>query len=174
MSFRNFLFVAFAAMALCGCGIKRQSIRDTTSIPEGSGVIVARIIFVQKNAVGDEPVPALTAIKKTSLTVASLIWQLQPGESFSVMTLPAGAYTWRGLYVGRRYSEFRNLMPFEVHAGKINYVGDIVVSIDWSDLTHYGMHVSSDQATSENYLHNAYPQLSAHYPITASITEDAR
>ena len=161
-------------MVLCGCGIKRQSIRDTASIPDGSGVMVARIVFVQRNAVGNEPIPALTAIKKTNLTVASLIWQLQPGESFSVMTLPAGAYTWRGLYVGGRYSEFRNLMPFEVRAGKINYVGDIIVSLDWSDLRHYGMRVRNNQTTSESYLHSIYPQLSAHYPIIASVTQDAR
>ncbi|MHA6205658.1 hypothetical protein ACXU4B_14635 [Dyella soli] len=174
MAIRHYLLAALAALALSGCGIKRTNIPDTASMPQGSGVMVARVVFVQRNAAGDEPAPALTAIKTTNLTVASLILDLHPGENFTVMSLPAGNYTWRGLYVGRRNSEFRNRLPFEIQAGKINYVGDIVVTLDWNDLTRYGMRVRSNLAASETYVHEVYPQLSGHYPMVASLTEDDR
>jgi len=172
--FRNSVVAVVIALALCSCGVRRQSIRDAATIQDGSGVMVARIVLIQQNASAGNPPVELSAIKQSSLTVAALVWEAQPGETFAVMTLPAGKYTWRGLYVGRKFSEFRNLLPFEVEPGQVNYVGDIVIAIDWSNPSRYGMRVIANQAASESYMRTAYPRLIAHHPLVASLTVDER
>jgi hypothetical protein len=161
-------------LAVSGCAVKRRNIQDAQAIPDGSGVIVARVVLKEQNVSMRHDDIELTAIKDSNLTVASLIVDVQSGETFRVMTLPAGEYTWRGFYVGTKHSEFRGLLPFEVKPGKVNYIGDIVISINWDDPWHYGMRVMANPPAAESYMRRVYPQLTARYPLVASLTVDKR
>ena len=174
MNLGRFAILAMAALALSGCGIKRVSIPDTRTIPDGSGVIMAHIILNERNTPASPPDIMLTAIKQSNLMVASLIVTLQSGENFTVMTLPAGKYSWRGIYLDRKNSEFRGLLPFEVKPGKVNYIGDLVISLDWDNPWHYGMRVTANQAAAERYMKSVYPELTSRYPMVASLTVDQR
>jgi len=174
MNLRRFAILAMAAVVLFGCGIQRLNIRDTPTIPDGSGVIVARVILNDRNAPANHPYMQVTAMKQSKLLVVSLMVTLLSGENFSVMTLPAGKYSWVGIYMGSKHSAFRGQLPFEVKPGKINYIGDLVISMDWSNASHYGLRVGANQDRAEKYMKVVYPELTSHYPMVASLTVDQR
>jgi hypothetical protein len=177
MKLKHLAVLAIASLLVSACSpIKHSNIDDTQNIPAGEGVIVARVILEVQSEGAAEPKVLLTA-GQHSFTGLATHWffiALHPGENFSVQTVPAGQYSWIEFWVQGKKSDFKGRLPFDVEPGKINYVGDIVLSIDMSDPWHYGMRVTSDLPAAGRYLQFNYPQLASRYPLVPNLTVDNR
>ena len=162
---------------MSGCDpIRRTSIEDTQKIPEDSGVIVARVILNEQNNGASGPVVALSAKRDsvTGMAPGELIVNPKQGQNIYVMTLPIGKYNWVEFWVQGKKSDFEGHLPFNVEAGKIAYIGDVVLSINENDPWHYRMHLTSDLSAVAGYMNRNYPKLMARYPLVKNLTVDNR
>jgi hypothetical protein len=156
------LVVAVSVMALACAS---ANVRDTPSLAGGQGIVVTNIV---SNS-GDYTV---SIIDKTNLVVPSATLKVLPGENFRVIALPAGNYSWRGIYLNEgNFVEFREWLDFTVNAGEINYVGDLIIDIDRARKTGR-LSVRDDGAGAEQRMRHEYPKLYGTYRFTKNITVD--
>jgi hypothetical protein len=175
---------------LCGCSpearqaavrknverLRTPEMADTQAIPEGRGVVVARVILVERNMGSNLPSVLLTSKRDSFMGVApgGFFLVLDPGETNHIRLLPAGKYNWIEFWVQGLKSDFQGKLPFNVEAGKVTYIGDITLVIDGNDPWHYGMHISSDPQSAATYMRSTYPKLMANYPFITNVTADNR
>jgi len=117
--------------------------------------------------------PAITIINQRNLTVASAIFPIRSGDNLHVIVLPAGDYSWRGIYIATRYAEFRGKMPFELTAGSACYVGDLDIDIRGSS-DRYALEVHNRVDEVKQMFAVRYPELSDTLPFIEAITKDWR
>ena len=179
-----------AVMALSGCGpeVRQAAVRanverlrtpdmaDTSAIPEGHGVAVARVILIGRNMGSNQPSVVLSAKRGsfTGLASGGFYLVLERGEANHAIILPAGKYNWIEFWVQGLKSDFHGNLPFEVEAGKVTYIGDIMLMIDGSDPWHYGMRISSNPTLAAMYMRSTYPRLMANYPLVTRVAVDNR
>lgn len=161
---------AFAAILLLGaCGVQRGTTRDTATLPPGYGVAVARILMVNGEKLPS--IPQISAISRSSVMVADVVVEMNSHTNYSVTILREGDYSWRGVYVGTRSSEFRGLLPFHITAGEVNYVGDLTVTVTPS---RYGLSISDHSSDLRAYMTTNYPHIMKGHPFVTSLTQDHR
>jgi hypothetical protein len=182
---RALLLLSFVAV-LAGCASDPQ-MKDTSTLPPGQGVMVARLAV---------PYLTQTGHLKTTISVAGLYdgpdadipIELHTAETFLVVPLPAGSYRWNDLKIGSYKSDLGSgPMHFDIAAGKINYVGDLTVVMVVNpnpNIPTQGGHWAPGYMPSYRVnvriydYHNvflpriaaAYPQLWATYPVVVSLT----
>jgi hypothetical protein len=183
---RRFLGKAITLMVLLlllGCGptpIRNipsdPNIEDTQNIQDGRGVIVTRIILNERNIGATQPQVVLLAKTESfpGRSPRGFTIKAVPGESIHTLTLPAGTYSWLQIWIQGPSHLFRGGLPFKVEAGKVNYIGDVIITIDGNDPWHYGMRLSSDPSTIKSDMLLNYPKLMARYPLVMNLTEDNR
>ena len=113
----------------------------------------------------------VTIIKKSNLTTSSAIFDIKPDDNFWVISIPEGEYTWRGIYVDTKHSEFRNEMDFKIESGKLNYIGDMVINIS-SDIETYTMGVLDQTEFAKERIEKDFPNLYERYRFVKNLTND--
>ncbi len=161
----NLFFLLSMAVGLSGC-VSTINVKDGVLLKPKEGFLVTDFHSSHSGY-------SVTIIKKTNLTVASAIFKIKPDDNFWILALPAGDYTWRGIYVGTSYSEFRNDMDFKISPGELNYIGDMVIDIT-SDIQSYRMSVVDNSEKVEQRIKKDYPTLYAKHKFTKNITIDKR
>jgi hypothetical protein len=116
---------------------------------------------------------AITIINQAHLTIVSAILPVVPGETLRVLALPAGAYSWRGMYIGEYYSEFRGKMPFNIFAGAACYIGDLDIGIEWSS-KRYKMEIQNRAAVAKSLYESRYPRFAQSLPFRETVATDLR
>jgi len=184
MLFKRIAMLATGSIMLCACGVQRENIKDTSSIPSGSGVLLSHIVLVQTNYwVAHKPLEL--GIIKNGGAFASVIYPVDKSSTYAVTVLPAGHYSWKGMHIdgvqsstltptfGDRHADLEGLLPFEVRAGQVNYIGDIVINIDWSAY-RYRLQIADRTDWAKSFMNVLYPKLLASYPFVTNLTKDER
>lgn len=154
------------------------TIKDTATLPPGTGIMVANVLVTSVGGVAYPPL----SIKVDSLHGMSMSTTLslpQP-NNLIVIKLPAGDYSWTALEMGFHGggAAMSYHMPFTIEPGKINYVGDLLLTLN----SYHGPGGSPTYrfriADQSNYwlpiVAKYYPQLSRAYPTVVHLTEDQR
>jgi len=89
---------------------------------------------------------------------------LKPGTHLYVNSLPAGNYTWSAMTNGRKRYDLPTTNRFVIEAGRLNYVGDIVLSNDEN------FQVDANTLMIVKDLGTAYPNLTTSLPLIEHIT----
>lgn len=164
------------ALAASGCAsqLRLPDFGADASLAPGTGLLITRIISMDPApGMAQRPDASLTLIDESNFTMASAILPIQPGENFRVISLPAGSYTWRGLYLGTFYSEFRGKLPFKVTANTATYIGDVDLQIDWYAKT-YRLAVRDRSRIAQARYEEQYPRLAKSVPFEVALARDLR
>lgn len=154
--------------------MKLPDIAKTETVSDGNGLFITRIIF--RNACSGPskaPPVSITIIDQNNLTVASALLPIKACENFRVIQLPPGRYSWRGIYIGTYYAEFRGKLLFDIIANKANYVGDINLVIDLENMK-YSLKVVDQSRIVNSLYETKYPVAAKALPFITEITEDNR
>ncbi|WP_158543263.1 hypothetical protein [Dyella psychrodurans] len=162
-------------MLIAGCSTN-SILKDTAMLPPGTGIMVAHVsIFSETSSFKYDAL----SIKVDKLDGSSIPTTLYPRKrsNLIVIALPAGEYNWAtidlGLYAGSATS-YR--MPFTIEAGKINYVGDLLLTftrVNRPDgLPTYKLRIEDQSKVWLPTVASDYPQLSRVYPSVIHLTED--
>jgi hypothetical protein len=174
MTFQKALLILLFIAALAGCAVE-PTMKDTTQLQPGTGVMVARLAvpyLLQKGHL------------RTTLSVANLgdasdsgtPIVLSSAETFVVVPLSAGTYQWKDLHIGSYDSDLQP-KTFDIVAGKINYVGDITLVMDQALAYKNGKPTYDVHFRVYDYhqyflpkIAAAYPKLLGSYPVVVSLT----
>jgi hypothetical protein len=148
---KRLLLLAILAMNLPSCATSNLP-KDTSRLESNEGVLVTNIVT---NAGGYK-----LAIRENHSFVSSAVLNISSGGNFLVITLPAGDYSWRGLYSGSRYREFNGRYSFKIVAGAINYIGDMYID--------FGPNLSQFQISIEDHRLEALQRFKESYPALAA------
>ena len=164
---KRFIFSLSILFSLSGCAsLVVPDVADSVTLEKDQGILATNIVT---NISG----LTVTIIDKTNIMVASAIFKPNAGENFRVITLPAGEYSWRGIYMGGKYSEFRDKMDFTIKPQEVNYIGDLLIDVDlFSSTYRMGVRDGSDEA--KKYVEKTYPALSKTYRFNKTLTIDKR
>jgi len=155
---RLFLW-AIVAMNLPGCTTLNIP-RETSKLESQEGVLVTNIVT---NAGGYK-----LAIRENHSLVSSAILKISSGENFRVIVLPAGDYTWRGIYAGPRYKEFDGKYAFKIVAGAINYIGDMYIYFK-SNSIEFKISFEEHSLEAWQRFKESYPALAASCTFTSNL-----
>jgi hypothetical protein len=172
MVFQKSLWLLPLVALLSACGV-RHNMTDTAQIPSTDGVMVARVVVASVANLYHPPV-MLSLIDSHSTVVSNAVMTLNDGENYVVLPLHAGQYSWDSITIGRYYMLFKFGLPFNIVAGKINYVGDIELVLDGRGGANYALRVVDRRRSSLVPMASAYPQLWSTYPVVVNMTRDMR
>lgn len=175
MDRRHFLTSPIALLAAgCASQLKLPNHSPDAPLPTGSALLVTRILLADAvPGASQRPEASLSLIDEKNFLVSSAIVPLSTGENFRVMALPAGNYSWRGIYMGTSHAEFKGKLPFKLLSGTACYVGDLDFLIDWSNRT-YRLAVRDRFRIAQSRYEDQYSQLSKSAPLVSSLTQDYR
>jgi hypothetical protein len=162
---------AIAGLLQVGCGapgrsfmdITMTSIADSTSIPEGLGIIVTRIVL----SPSPPPPPGLRlAIHKAdeSVTFNTGLFDVEPGTNTYVVALRPNRYHWNELMGAGGSGRLGNRNEFECLVDKVKYIGDVDVTVDMAS-RKYGFRVVDRFRLAEDAYSRGYPLLSGKRPL---------
>lgn len=180
MSLRG-LWLLSLAVLLGGCATDKN-MGDATQLPQGTGVMVANVLVRSVGAVAYPPV-TINFDKIHGVSTSKII-ALPARNNLIVMQLPAGNYSWTSVHIGDLSASTSYAMPFTVEAGKINYVGDVLLLLDsfhkkasqgsGVPLPTYNFFIKDLSARTLPGVASAYPQLWRAYPVVTHLTQDFR
>jgi hypothetical protein len=170
--------LVLSVLLLSGCAMlatTTPNMTDTPQLSSGEGVMVAHII--QPALDGPRELKDMVSFKDLG-SVGIMNSALTLGnDNYVVIPLPAGSYQWEGLTNSppfkMSYAHF-GPMSFKIEAGKINYVGDIVILITRERDSSFVafMHVSDMHADTLSILSGDYPKLWAAHPMVVHLTRN--
>ncbi|GFZ92134.1 hypothetical protein [Dyella caseinilytica] len=160
-----------AVLASCTMNVK-PNMDDTSQLPDGKGVLVARLAVPYLLKPGLPTSVALLNINNGS----GVNIRLSSAETYLAIPLPAGSYRWNNLSVGS-YGAHISSKQFEIDAGKINYVGDIILLMEGTNNPRTSS-IATYRANFKIYdyhkhilpvLAAAYPKLWSNYPVVINL-----
>jgi hypothetical protein len=110
------------------------------------------------------------AILESHSLVSSAVLNISSGENFRVITLPAGDYTWRGIYAGNRYREFNGRYAFKIVAGAINYIGDMYIDFD-QNMSKFRLSFEDHGPEAWQRFKESYPALATSCTFTSDLSK---
>lgn len=158
------LVITLVALSSCASPFV-PNVKDSIALENNQGILVANIASNYNDF--------RISIKNKKNLVASAVFVIKAGNDFRVISLPAGDYSWSGIYLDNLYSEFQEKMNFTVKAGKVSYIGDLLIHIDVAS-KKYRLEVRDNSSAAKLNLTQQYPNLSKAYPFTTSLTIDSR
>jgi hypothetical protein len=169
-------------VALLGACATHENIRDTTQLPPGTGIMVAHVLVRSVNNMGYPPITLSLGRMDNSLAANAKSIALASSDNMIVLDLPAGDYSWTDVQIMDLEGYTRRRMPFTIEAGKINYVGDILLVLDGVHVTMvhgrkipgYAIHVKDDHTYTLPNAASMYPQLWSSFPVVTHLTQDHR
>jgi hypothetical protein len=173
MSLRSLWFLPLV-MLLASCSTD-PIVKDTAALPAGTGIMVANVMVWSVGGVAYPPA-SIKVDKLHGLSAATTL-NLPQRNNLIVIELPAGEYSWTDLELGSvagASTSYR--MPFTIEAGKINYVGDVLLTLDKfsSPGGSYRIRIADQSKYWLPIVANNYPLLSHAYPTVVHLTEDRR
>lgn len=178
MSLRH-LWLLPLVMLLGACAT-HENMRDTAQLPPGTGVMVAKVLV---RSVKNIPYPPVSiSIGKLDGLFDSKIVALDQRDNTVVLQLPAGDYSWTNVSMLDLSGDTRHHMPFTIEAGKINYVGDLLLLLDSThvmivhgrELPSYVIYIKDLHQYTLPEAKPLYPILWKAYPVVTHLTQDER
>jgi hypothetical protein len=173
MSLRR-LWLLPLIMLLASCAAD-PIMKDTAALPPGTGIMVANVFVWSVGGVAYPPV-SIKVDKLHGLSSATTL-HLPQRSNLIVIELPAGEYSWTDLELGSvagGSTSYR--MPFTIEPGKINYVGDLLLTLNSfhkpGSMPSFGFQVGDQSQHWLPIVANRYPLLSRTYPTVVHLTED--
>jgi hypothetical protein len=173
MSLRR-LWLLPLVMLLASCSTD-PIMKDTATLPPQTGIMVANVLVW---SVGDVPYPSASIkVDKVHGLSAATTLNLPRRNNLIVIELPAGVYSWTDLELGSvagGSTSYR--MPFTIEPGKINYVGDLLLTLDSFHKPggSFNFRIADQSKYWLPIVAKYYPQLSHAYPTVVHLTEDHR
>jgi len=175
MSLRK-LWLLPLAMLLASCSTN-PIMKDTAALPAGTGVMVANVLVWSVGGVA-YPYASIKVDKVHGLSAATTL-NLPQRNNLIVIELPAGEYSWTDLELGSvagASTSYR--MPFTIEPGKINYVGDLLLTLNSyyrpGGMPTFRIRIADQSKYWLPIVAKYYPQLSQAYPTVVHLTEDHR
>lgn len=151
--------------------------KDTTSLPSGTGIMVANVLVWSVGGVAYPPV-SIKVDKLHGMSMATTLY-LPQRNNLIVIELPAGEYSWTDLELGSvagASTSYR--MPFTIEPGKINYVGDLLLTLNSfrrpGGMPTYSFRIADQSKYWLPIVAKYYPLSSHAYPTVVHLTEDQR
>jgi hypothetical protein len=163
-------------MLLASCS-STPVMKDTATLPPETGIMVANVMVW---SVGGVPYPALSikVDKLHGMSMATTL-RLPQQNNLIVIELPAGGYSWTDLELGSvagASTSYR--LPFTIEPGKINYVGDVLLTLNSfhkpGKMPSYSFRIADQSKYWFPIVANQYPLLSRAYPNVVHLTQDQR
>ncbi len=117
------------AMLISGCGTWKRNLTAKTPIEATEGLIVSKTVC-ESGLLSTEWYPS--GVRSKGYTGGfNLAFVFQCNRGYLVYAVPAGSY-----FLGKAFSgsvldyDESDTVRFEVHAGKVNYVGDFHIAVD--------------------------------------------
>ncbi|GLQ89834.1 hypothetical protein [Dyella flagellata] len=180
MSLR-WLWLLPLVVLLGGCATDKN-MSDSKQLPPGTGVMVANLRVRSLGGVAYPPV-TINFDKMHGVSTSKII-ALPARNNLIVMQLPAGDYSWTSVHIGDLSGSTSYRMPFTVEAGKINYVGDVLLLLDSYHLKRangsgipepsYNFFIKDLSASTLPGVASTYPELWRAYPVVTHLTQDFR
>jgi hypothetical protein len=152
-------------------------LKDTAALPPDTGIMVANVMVWSAGNVAYPPV-SIKVDKVHGLSSATTL-NLPQRVNLIVIPLPAGVYSWTDLELGTvagGSTSYR--MPFTIEAGKINYVGDVLIMLNNyyrpAGMPTFNFKIADESRHWLPIVANKYPLLSHTYPTVVHLTEDRR
>lgn len=152
--------------------------KDTAALPPGTGIMVANVLVT---SVGGVPYPPLSIkVDKLHGLSTSTTLNLPQKNNLIVIELPAGEYSWTTLELGTGGggATMSYQMPFTIEPGKINYVGDLLLTLNSfhkpGGTPTYRFRIADQSNYWLPIVAKYYPELSHAYPTVVHLTEDQR
>jgi hypothetical protein len=151
--------------------------KDTATLPQNTGIMVANVLVW---SVGGVPYPSASIkVDKVHGLSAATTLRLPQRNNLIVIELPAGEYSWTDLELGSvagASTSYR--MPFTIEPGKINYVGDLLLTLNSfhnpGSMPSYNIRIADQSKYWLPIVAKYYPMLSRTYPAVVHLTEDHR
>lgn len=165
---------------LLGACATHENMRDTAQLPPGTGVMVAKVLV---RSVKNIPYPPVSiSIGAAGSMFDSKIIALDQRDNTVVLQLPAGEYSWTNVSMLDLSGDTRHNMPFTIEAGKINYVGDLLLLLDSMHLMimhgrefpSYVIYIKDLHRYTLAEASPLYPTLWKTYPVVTHLTQDER
>ena len=153
------IILLFLTILLSSCTV--ANLKDTAQIEENHGVMLVKFIPNNHGYF-------ISTVSKENHTVGSAFIRIKSSNNLSVLSLPEGAYIWKGFYSTKGYAEFKNEFGFKIETNRINYIGDISININFPE-GEYKLTFKNDPNTIDEFK-ELYPVLSKSLPITENIT----
>ena len=178
MSRRN-LWLLLLVMSISACAT-HQNMRDTAQLAQGTGVMVATVLV---RSVNNVPYPHVAiSFADVHSVVNTKVVALDAKDNTVVLNVPAGNYSWTNITLMDLTGSFSYRMPFTIEAGKINYVGDILILLDsyhekevhGRRMPSYTVFVKDLSSYTLPNAASAYPELWHAYPVVTHLTKDLR
>ena len=179
MSLRG-LWLLSCVVLLSACA-SDKNMSDSAQLPPDTGILVANVLV---RSVGGVPYPPVTMnFDKIHGLSPSKTVPLPLRDNLIVMQVPAGDYSWTSVKIGDLGGSTSYGMPFTIEAGKINYVGDVMLVLDsyhkkvsqggQAEPT-YQIYVRDLSAHTLPFVASTYPQMWHAYPAVTHLTQDLR
>ncbi|MBD8881701.1 hypothetical protein IHE49_14540 [Rhodanobacter sp. 7MK24] len=173
MSLRK-LWLLPLVMLLSSCATA-PVMKDTAALPPGIGIMVANVFVWSVGGVAYPPV-SIKVDKLHGFSSATTL-NLPQRSNLIVIELPAGDYSWTDLELGSvagGSTSYR--MPFTIEPGKINYVGDLLLTLNSfhkpGGMPTFGFRVGDQSQRWLPVVASRYPLLAHAYPTVIHLTED--
>ncbi|RDS83623.1 hypothetical protein DWU98_04640 [Dyella monticola] len=179
MSLRG-LWLLSLVVVLSACATDKN-VTDSAQLPPGTGIMVANVLVRSVGGVAYPPV-TINFDKMHGLSPSKVV-ALPLRNNLIVMQLPAGEYSWTSVKIGDLTGSTSYGMPFTIEAGKINYVGDVLLLLDsfhkkvsQGGLAQptYNIFVKDLSAHTLPVAASTYPELWRAYPVVTHLTQDFR
>jgi hypothetical protein len=173
MSLRK-LWLLPLVMLLASCAAD-PVLKDTATLPPQTGIMVANVFIWSAGNKAYPPV-SIKVDKLHGLSSATTL-HLPQRSNLIVIELPAGEYSWTDLELGNIAGGSTSYhMPFTIEPGKINYVGDLLLTLNGASKpgqkATFDFKVGDQSQRWLPVVANRYPLLARTYPTVIHLTED--
>ena len=138
------------------------NIKDTSQIDVNHGIMLVN--FVSKH----EGWYLISTVNKENYLAGSAFFRIESSNNLRVISLPEGEYIWKAFYSSEGHTEFNNEFGFKIEGNRINYIGDILINIDFSGGKYKFTFENNPETINE--FKGLYPVLSKSMSITENIT----
>ncbi|GLQ88156.1 hypothetical protein [Dyella flagellata] len=163
------LLLLFVVLTGCNMPVKPR-MKDAPQLAPGKGVLVACIEMPYLLRSNHLPT-SLQVVNLSGSAISGEFVTLDSAVTLIAIPLSAGTYQLRSLNIGGWYSRL-SPMNFNIAAGKINYVGDLMMVMQAaSGGTDYIVHtkIYDYRQYTLPKITTQYPALSSNYPIAVNI-----
>lgn len=161
------LLLILSMLGLIDCAAGNiKNVKDTAKLESTEGILVTNVVSNARMKV------TIDRIDREHSTLSSVAMQIKSGENFRVIAIPAGDYFWSGIYVSNRYRNFDGYFRFKIIPGKINYIGDAYININW-DRRRFHLVFVDHNLEARQQLKESYPNVSRSYVQVDNVTQGA-
>ena len=154
---RNILLLLTILLSSCTVA----NLKDTAQIEGNHGVMLVKFI---PNNYGY----FISTVNKEWYIAGSAFFRIKSSDNLRVISLPEGEYIWKAFYSTKGHAEFKKEFGFKIEANQINYIGDLLIDIDFSK-AKFKLAFKNNPETIDEFR-ELYPVLSKNLPITENIT----